>query len=465
MPRLAIVFVCAATTAAAAQSAGNLNLDEFRPAIDANGYLTVNGSTTLGDKEVSFGLGSLDWGRHLLSFQSGPQTYSVNNMVSATLVGAFGLELGRVPLELATSLPLSIMNGANNLSGQGVGDLGFHLKTRFARVGGVGFGAIASVYLPTATKNSFFGESGVTPQFVGVIDRSFGAEQRLRISANGGIRLRPTATFTDSMMTMGTITTSTEVPFGLAAAYAVVPRKFELVAEMYGAIPIGPHQNYQSLEALGGVKLYLAKNSYLSIGAGRGLATSMAGSPDFRGVIGIVFEPSRGDRGRAHVVDDNTIVTAEPPPPPRDSDNDKIDDPNKLCNVQVQIDCPDRQLAVETEGEIVTLKTIEFEYDSAVIKPVSYPIVDAVAATILRNSDITLIEVGGHTDERGSAAYNLDLSKRRAAAVKKYLVGKGVAPERLDSHGYGLTVPLDPRHVEEAWQKNRRVEFVIKKRG
>lgn len=486
MPRLALalLWICVASAPAFAQPAGNLALDTFHPAMDARGYLTLNASEPLGDKELSFGLGSLEWGRHLLAFQNGTATYAVNNMVSATLVGALGLKLG-IPFELGASLPLAIMSGdhgpdfvdpanPNNnktyrVDGQGLGNVGFHVKARLARVGGFGVGAIASVYLPSATKDRFFGDSGVTPQLIGVVDRAFGADDQFRVAVNGGIRLRSTTSFTDtgfmgSPATMGTITTSTDAPVGIAAAWSVVPKKFDVVGEVFDALPIGPHHGYLPLEALGGVKLYLAKNSYLALGAGRGLVPDQGGNPDFRAFIGIVFEPSAGDRNRARVPDDNVVISDPPPPPPRDSDNDRVDDRDKLCNVQVQIDCPDRPVVVDTGTILVILRPIEFEFDKAIIRPSSYNIVDAVAKALIENADIELVEVQGHTDERGGAAYNLDLSNRRAAAVVTYLIEHGVARDRLESRGYGLTKPVDPAHNEAAWTKNRRVEFVIVKR-
>src|SRR5690606_11600915 len=136
------------------------------------------------------------------------------------------------------------------------GDLGLHVKARLARLGHFGFGAIASVYIPTGgSRDPFLGEAATTPQLVAIADATFG---RLRIAANGGIRLRRTTTFMDTgeggaPATMGSITTSTALPVGLAAAYGVVPEKVELVAEMFGAVPIGEHDGYQPLEALGGV--------------------------------------------------------------------------------------------------------------------------------------------------------------------------------------------------------------------
>ena len=287
MPRLvfALPFLLVATTASA-QSAGSMQIDEFRPAIDSRGYLTLNGSQVLGNGELSFGLGSLDWGHNLLRFQNGAASYSVDNMVSATLVAALGLKLGDVPFELGGSLPISIMDGSrgadvidptnpnndktNRLDGQGLGDAGLHLKARLLHVGRVGVAAIASVYIPMSTDHDMFlNEPAVTPELIGVADVNLG---RLRLAVNAGVRLRRTSTFTDmgsttTMATMGTITTATEFPVGVAAAWALAPEKLELIGEVFGAIPSAASHGFEQLEALGGVKLYLAKNSYMSLGA------------------------------------------------------------------------------------------------------------------------------------------------------------------------------------------------------
>lgn len=462
MPRLALAIpaLAALTTPALAQS---IALDEFRPAIDARGFVTVNASQTLGHGEMSFGLGSLGWGRSLLA--------SGDNMVSATLIGAVGLRVGPVPLELGVGLPFSILDGESQPDGQGVGDLALHLKTRFARVGGVGLGAIASVYVPTgSTRDPFLGESATTPQLMGVADATFG---RLRLAINGGVRIRRETTFMD--MTMGTT-----LPFGAGAAYALAPEKVELVAEVFGAMPLAGQHGYQSLEALGGVKVYLAKNSYMTLGAGRGLMTEKAGNPDFRGVIGIVFEPKPAQRVAGRIPDERVAYV---PPAEKtddglgDRDNDGIFDRDDKCpdemedydGVDDEDGCPEaedtpRDLVVETESEIVTLKEIEFEFDKAVLRASAYPILDAVVRALKDNPDIALVEVQGHTDEQGSDAYNLDLSRRRAATVRTYLVDSGIAESRLTSKGYGETQPIDPSHTQAAYEKNRRVAFIIMKR-
>jgi peptidoglycan-associated lipoprotein len=72
-----------------------------------------------------------------------------------------------------------------------------------------------------------------------------------------------------------------------------------------------------------------------------------------------------------------------------------------------------------------------------------------------------IITVEGHSDERGTAEYNLALGERRAVAVKTYLVSLGISPDRIRTVSYGKEFPFDPGHNEEAWSKNRRGHFVI----
>ena len=112
---------------------------------------------------------------------------------------------------------------------------------------------------------------------------------------------------------------------------------------------------------------------------------------------------------------------------------------------------------------ILILKPINFKFNSDVIDEKSFYILDAVAASLVGNPQIKLLEVAGHADERGDDAYNLDLTNRRAVSVVKYLVGKGIDPQRLEAQGYGETVPLLRESSERAWATNRRVEFVILK--
>jgi outer membrane protein OmpA-like peptidoglycan-associated protein len=606
----------------AQEAAGNIPLDTFRPAMDSRGYLTVNASQVLGHKELSFGLGSLDWGYKMLGLGdkdacdsgSGPPCYQINNMVTATLIAAFGLKLGPAELEFGASVPFVIMGGDRGpnslgdpgtpnddmeykLDGQGIGNLGLHFKTRFlktSRPPHLGLGVIASVYLPTVDpKNKWLGDAKAVPQIMGIIDKEFGRRSQLRLALNAGFRIRQEVTFNEggangAPATNGVVTTGNEIPFGAGIAYAIAVQKFDIVAEVLGAVPISPNkENYFPLEAIAGVKLYLARNSFLSLGGGAGLMRKQetGANPDIRAFIGIVFEPNIGDRDGDGIKDDIDKCPDDPEDydrfededgcpepdndrdgildeddkcpnipedkdgfqdedgcpegnkndrdgdgilddvdkcpddpedfdqfqdedgcPDPDNDQDGILDVDDLCpndpedkdgfededgcpdldndkdrildnddkcpnepetynGFEDEDGCPDRGRVVVTDTSIEILDMIYFEYDKAIIKKESYPILDAVAATLQGNPSILLIEIQGHTDERGNDAYNLDLSDRRAKAVKDYLEGKAVEAARLTSQGYGETQPLIRESNERAWAKNRRVAFLILKRA
>ena len=71
------------------------------------------------------------------------------------------------------------------------------------------------------------------------------------------------------------------------------------------------------------------------------------------------------------------------------------------------------------------------------------------------------IEVGGHTDGKGTVEYNKKLSENRARAVVEYLISKGLEPRRLQYKGYGKSKPIAPNDTEEGRSQNRRVEITI----
>ena len=106
-----------------------------------------------------------------------------------------------------------------------------------------------------------------------------------------------------------------------------------------------------------------------------------------------------------------------------------------------------------------------FDKNKATIQPSSYGLLDEVATVLLAHPEIKRIEIGGHTDDRGSASHNQRLSADRASSVKQYLESKGVSPSRLRSVGYGESQPLTPGSSEDVWAKNRRVELRILDRG
>lgn len=115
--------------------------------------------------------------------------------------------------------------------------------------------------------------------------------------------------------------------------------------------------------------------------------------------------------------------------------------------------------AILEKTRIVILDKVFFEFNKAVIKPESFPLLDEVAGVIITHPDVGRIQVEGHTDDKGKDQYNLDLSQKRAEAVREYLIGKGVEPDRLVAKGFGETRPIADNKTEDGRSQNRRVEF------
>jgi outer membrane protein OmpA-like peptidoglycan-associated protein len=104
---------------------------------------------------------------------------------------------------------------------------------------------------------------------------------------------------------------------------------------------------------------------------------------------------------------------------------------------------------------------IQFDYNSATIKPESYPQLQECAKALLTGLKEAVVAIAGHTDSDGPEAYNLQLSQQRAEAVKAFLVGSySVQAERLRVEAYGESRPVAPNDNESGRARNRRVEFI-----
>jgi peptidoglycan-associated lipoprotein len=111
-------------------------------------------------------------------------------------------------------------------------------------------------------------------------------------------------------------------------------------------------------------------------------------------------------------------------------------------------------------GELtnVLAQKVYFDYDRDDLRDDARAVLDAKVPILLANPGVTM-EITGHTDERGTAEYNLALGQRRAAQVKRYLTAKGVPDDRLSAHSLGDSEPAVQGTDESAYQQNRRAEF------
>jgi outer membrane protein OmpA-like peptidoglycan-associated protein len=151
--------------------------------------------------------------------------------------------------------------------------------------------------------------------------------------------------------------------------------------------------------------------------------------------------------------------------PDKDRDGDGLVDRLDNCpdepGTEQNHGCKQKQMARIDAGQIRITDTIYFENNKDIIISRSNTLLDTVAAILVSHPEIEKLRIEGHTDNRGDASYNLDLSQRRAEAVAAYLVKKGVARERLEPKGLGPAQPIADNATKEGRAKNRRVEFKI----
>lgn len=160
---------------------------------------------------------------------------------------------------------------------------------------------------------------------------------------------------------------------------------------------------------------------------------------------------------------------ASAPPPPVDTDGDGIVDADDKCPAEKGVvhenhpelnGCPQVGRVRMSETRVEISEKIMFASGAATIATSSESLLGEIAQLVAKDGKhIDLIEVAGHADRNGDAAYNLKLTQQRSAAVVEALVKLGIPAAKLRAKGYGFYCPLDAGDDE----KNRRVEFVIVK--
>lgn len=181
-------------------------------------------------------------------------------------------------------------------------------------------------------------------------------------------------------------------------------------------------------------------------------------------------------------------VAPPPPPPPADADGDGVPDSRDECpNTPAGVKVDARGCPLDTDGDgvpdyldqcpgtpkgfkvdsvgciieqTVVLRTVNFEFNKDTLTTEAKDTLDLVSAGMASQSKLTVI-IAGHTDSVGADAYNLKLSQKRAEAVRAYMIGKGVAADRLRAEGYGESKPIASNADEAGRAENRRVEFQV----
>ena len=159
----------------------------------------------------------------------------------------------------------------------------------------------------------------------------------------------------------------------------------------------------------------------------------------------------------------------------KDSDGDGVADKLDKCpgtpagTVVDGSGCPlktpekvvEKVVVTEADRKVVAdaIKNLEFDLGKATIRQKSYATLNRVAALLIEKN--FSLKLAGHTDNTGSKALNLRLSKDRAESVKAYLVSQGANASRIEATGYGMGQPIATNKTAAGRQQNRRVEFTL----
>ncbi len=409
----------------------NADVVTVNPATDGGKYITIQQSNTMPQWSYNVG-GTFDYAYEPLEYADAAGNRRrgiIDDLLMMNVQGAIAWTDWWV---MGANIPMAIMETFYNpnqaatavqkqtLWGK-MGDVRLEMKFRFLDIERyhVGLSLVPFMYFPTGKSNYFLGNGMWSPGGTLVVDGDI--KNRVFLSFNAGYRnysktrydVNNTNAVIDDTMTLGgginvRINDSWGV-LGEAWVESVLSGFFKNQLQNPAEFLVGGRWTPQPH----------AKGLAVTLAGGRGITTGI-GSPDFRVLLGVNYRHLK-----------------QPPPPPP---------------VQVE---------AQVEEKIVITQKIHFEFDRAVIRPISYPILDDVASLLMRNPQIRLVRVEGHTDWIGSDAYNQKLSEARANSVRNYLIQKGIEPDRLQAAGYGESRPIADNNTVMGRARNRRTEFTV----
>ena len=442
MTRSAKVLLCLVVTAIAligprvSFAKHNASILRISPATDGGKYINVHQSKTL--KKWGFNVGVYgDYAFEPFEFQSveGVRrrgivddllTTNVQGAVAFTNWFTVGANLPIVlwetfydPFSTASQVPKQTFKGK-------LGDAKIEAKFRLLDVDRYHFGIsiIPFVYLPVGDSDHFLGTGMFSPGVMLVFDTE--VKNRLFFSINAGYRnysktqYYSTSDLNPNSYINDTFILNAGLNFRFTDSFALLG---EVITE--GVMSsLWKNQEQNPAEFLAGIR-YTPQGSLEGLGltvvGGKSMTTGI-GSPDFRILAGLSYR----------------YMKKKPQPVP---------------------------VEVLVEEKISITQRIHFEFDRAVIRPVSYPILNDVVELLLKNQQIRLVRVEGHTDWIGTDEYNLKLSERRANAVREFLIANGISYDRLIAAGYGESRPIADNNTVEGRARNRRTEFTVIQTG
>jgi hypothetical protein len=349
----------------------------FRPAVDSKGFFSVNGSRILGANDFSFGL-VLDYGRSLMRVteeakqpvagQSCLEDAScigvkalVPNSFQGTFSGNFGIAnvavVGvKLPVVLASGSPAfrigpdaGSLYDTGTLDSQGLSWIAVHGKVRLTRIEEtLGLGLLLQAGRPVGARaHNLVSEPGVWIWPQAIADYQFGATGRFKLGANVGFRWHDgeTTQFAEGQLAEGRFRNGNLVTSQIGFSWRAL-EALDLVGETYASFLLDDYSDSKqkfSQEYVGGIKLFIERNSYLMMGAGHRLQSTGFEASNLRMILGFVFEPSIGDRDGDGYADDQDECPDDPEDFDGFEDGDGCPDPDNDKDGILDVDdaCPD----------------------------------------------------------------------------------------------------------------------------
>ncbi|MGZ6141961.1 MAG: OmpA family protein [Myxococcales bacterium] len=492
---LAICCLAGAARAADDPTRRQFDADPVRLALSLDGGFVTETAGAAPRGALRFGAILDATGGLLVLQQGGARNDLLANRGALHLLA--GWSLGRI--ELAAELPIALWQTSDftPLTSQGVtGPLVAPIASTTLgdlRLGGkvvvldpaawpIGLAGVVDLRLPTGNGQAFMSDGwSVVPSLVAT--RSFG---RVRLDAQAGYQARNQGQYAqlvvhDAFVYGGGV--SVDLPKVRAF------ESWKAIGEVSGAWPrgedLGTDRYRAPLSARVGLRAFLSPRLSIEAGGGTGLGSAGYGHERWRVFAGIRFGgaplpppekpfvgPPVSDRDGDGVPDGGDLCPDEPGPAALDgcpdTDGDGIPDREDKCPKEPgppeNDGCPlgAGEAVIEIGKSGILLKdSVHFDTGKDTIKSESFGLLDQVAKLLIDHPEMKKVRVEGHTDNVGNAAYNKDLSQRRAASAVRYLVSKGVAEARLVAAGYGFEQPIASNATALGRAKNRRVAFTV----
>jgi outer membrane protein OmpA-like peptidoglycan-associated protein len=507
-------FAAAMLALRAAAQAPEANASLFRPAAGGDGTAGVEGTAPLAGDVPPIEL------RLLLDAAQDPVRLSAARV--RRRIGAWASFQGRldrglsifaqVPVTLDEAIDLSRLGGPTS-AGAGASDVRVGLRTAFGRASGFDFAGHLAISLATSQPQSLTGDGRAGVELLGATSRR---ADRWELLGNAFLRFRPPRD-------LGEARIGNEIGLRAAARYdaseAVKP-----FAELEGSTSLRSLSwTTAPIEVRAGARFCFF--GWLAADAAVGTRLDdAAGAPTLRGLASLLYSPSackarkaapatsevllaevaqarekaRRDAAAREVADSLAQAEAEAQrhalgavvagstasaeqmaagrafglreEEERDSDGDGIPDVFDNCPFEkgtlLNRGCPatEKQMVAVRDDRIELFQKIYFSSGKATITPASLRLIDQIAALLNTHPKVLKVQIDGHTDSRGNAAFNTRLSRLRAEAVLRAVVARGVERSRLNARGLGSSQPIAPNNTAAGRELNRRVELTIVER-